>query len=66
LRSIDIGFHITYACLCDLDIAITAITASDGNYTRFDIDWKNELSEITGLKVGLSLYNNPLNDTVRR
>ena len=43
-----------------------AITASDGNYTRFDIDWKNELSEITGLKVGLSLYNNPLNDTVRR
>ena len=47
----------------DLDIAITA---TDGNYTRFDVDWKNALSEVTGLKVGLSQYNNSLNDAVQR
>ena len=47
----------------DLDIAITA---SDGNYTRFDTDWKAELEMLTGLRVGLSQYNNPVNDIVRR
>jgi predicted nucleotidyltransferase len=35
----------------DLDIAIEA---SNGNYTRFDSEWKAELSERTGLRVGLS------------
>lgn len=47
----------------DLDIAITA---TDGNYARFDVEWKNVLSEVTGLKIGLSQYNNPQNDIVRR
>ena len=47
----------------DLDIAITA---SVGNYTRFDSEWKAELERRTGLRVGLSQYNNPVNDTVRR
>jgi predicted nucleotidyltransferase len=39
----------------DLDIAITA---TDGNYNRFDLEWKNALSEVTGLNVRLSQYNN--------
>jgi predicted nucleotidyltransferase len=38
----------------DLDIAISA---SDGNYNRFDTDWKRQLEEATGLRVGLSHYD---------
>jgi len=59
------GSRVKWRARIDSDLDI-ATTASDGNYTRFDSDWKKELSDITGLKVGLSQYNNPLNDAVRR
>jgi predicted nucleotidyltransferase len=47
----------------DLDIAITA---SDGNYTRFDADWEKQISEVTGLRARVSQYNCSVDDTVRR
>jgi len=47
----------------DIDIAITA---SDGNYTRFDADWEKQISEVTGLRARVSQYNCSVDDTVRR
>ena len=46
----------------DLDVAITA---SDGNYTRFDAEWKQQLSEETGLKAAVSQYNRAGDDTIK-
>jgi hypothetical protein len=47
----------------DLDVAITA---TDGNYTRFAQEWQDELSERTGLRARVSQYNCSADDAVKR
>jgi len=46
----------------DLDIAITATV---GNYVRFDSDWQKKISEVTGLRGRVSHYNCPVDPAVR-
>ena len=46
----------------DLDIAITATV---GNYVRFDSDWQKKISEVTGLRGRVRHYNCPVDPAVR-
>ncbi len=46
----------------DLDIAITASTR---NYYPLAGQWEAHLREVTGLKVKINQYNNPISDEVR-